>query len=143
MTDCANFATLKATQTEITISVPIYYIQKFKTKKDKTLLIGMNTYRNLHYRLSNTIKQHYKEEIQKILPDQTLQTPCKAKFAVYLRRNNTDGGNVRSCIEKFVLDAFIASKVIPDDKVKYLIGDSSEYFIDENNPRCEVTLYSV
>ena len=138
----AKFAILKTTPTEITISVPIYYVQKFKTKKDKTLLVGMNTYRNLHYRLSNTIKQSYKEEIQKILPDQKLQPPIKAKFAVYLRRNDTDGGNVRSCIEKFALDAYIASKVIPDDRVKYLIGDSSEYFIDENNPRCEVTLYS-
>ena len=80
----AKFAILKTTPTEITISVPIYYVQKFKTKKDKTLLVGMNTYRNLHYRLSNTIKQSYKEEIQKILPDQKLQPPIKAKFAVYL-----------------------------------------------------------
>ena len=43
----------------IVLEFPIYYTQKFKTKKDKKLLVGLNNYRNWHHYLSNAIKIYY------------------------------------------------------------------------------------
>ncbi len=86
---------------ELRFTVPIYYTNKFKTKKNKNILIGMNWYRGAHFILSNKIKQYYK----------TLIPVTDKKFAqatihydIYIKRKGTDGGNIRSVIEKFVLD---------------------------------------
>lgn len=125
------------------ITVPIYYTQELKTKKDRTILLGLNSYRNMHYRLNNEIKQYYKQMVFDMCVGKVVQTPCKVKFTVYLKNKSTDGGNVRSFIEKAVLDGFVKAGVIKDDSVGFVVGDSAEYFIDKENPRCEIELYSV
>lgn len=126
------------------IKVPIYYTQTFKTKKDKKFLVGLNWFRNAHYLINNTVKKHYHDlVIDQILRNyhkQSFEGKIHVHYDVYVKTHNTDGPNVRSVIEKYVLDGLVKAGVIEDDNVKILVADSSCYYIDKEDPRVEITL---
>jgi len=43
----------------LVLNIPLYYTIEYKTKKDKTILVNNNFYRNAYYRLLNDIKHFY------------------------------------------------------------------------------------
>ena len=125
---------------ELKFTVPIYYLNKFKTKPDENLLIWMNWYRNVHYTTNNKIKQHYKT----LCPISNKKfDKATVHYDVYLKDMRTDGPNVRSVIEKYVLDWLISRWIIKDDNLNIIIWDSARYYLDKENPRCEITLKSI
>ena len=126
----------------IQITLPIHYTQTYKTKKSKTFLVGMNWYRNAHYLVSNKVKEHYHGLVSRALGKQYFNK-IKLKYRVYVGRKNTDGHNIRSVIEKFFLDGLVEGGLIKDDSIDYVIGDSSYYFLDKENPRIEITIIPV
>ncbi len=121
------------------ISLPIYYEQEYKTKSNKTFLVGLNWYRNAHHMITNKVKIHYHELVAKQITRETY-SKVRVHYDVYAKRNGTDGPNIRSILEKFVLDGLVESGVIKDDKIGILLGDSSDYYIDGENPRIEITI---
>lgn len=121
---------------------PIYYEQEFKTKKNKTFLVGLNWYRNAHHMISNKVKQYYHDLVAKQITRERYKK-VRVHYAIYAQRNGTDGPNIRSVLEKFVLDGLVESGVIEDDKIGILLGDSSDYYIDAENPRIEITINEV
>ncbi len=124
------------------ITLPIYYVQKFKTKKDKQFLIGLNWYRNAHHRVSNTIKIHYHELTAKAVGNSKFRR-IRVRYEVYAGRNGTDGHNIRAVIEKFFMDGLVECGALPDDDISHVIGDESHYFIDKENPRIEIEIIEV
>lgn len=125
-----------------TIILPIHYTQDFKTKKPKTILVGMNWYRNAHYLVSNKVKHHYHELVSNQLTSCSFNK-IRLEYRVYVGRRNTDGHNIRAVIEKFFLDALVTYSHIKDDSIDYVIGDTSEYFLDKDQPRIEITIVEV
>lgn len=126
----------------ISVTLPIHYTQTFKTKKDKTFLVGMNWYRNAHYLITNKVKSDYHKMVYKQLKNLTFGK-IRLKYHVYVSRKNTDGHNIRSVIEKFFLDGLVEGGIIKDDSIDYVIGDSSSYFLDKDNPRIEIFIEEV
>jgi len=126
----------------VTITLPIYYTQDYKTKKSKTFLVGLNWYRNAHHRFSNIVKIHYHELVLQAIGDNKFKK-IKLLYRVYVGRKNIDGSNIRSVIEKFFLDGLVESGAIQDDSIEYVVGDSSEYYIDKENPRIEITIIEI
>lgn len=128
----------------IKIKVPIYYTQNFKTKKDKKFLVGLNWFRNAHYLVNNQVKKHYHDlVIDQILRGYNgikLHGKVSVHYDVFVKTHNTDGPNVRSVIEKYVLDGLVKAGVIEEDNVKILVADSSCYYIDKEDPRVEITV---
>lgn len=120
-------------------TVPIYYEIEYKTKKNKTILVGLNWYRNCHFHLNNKVKHFYHNLIVEQYDNNPIETPCKPHFAIYLKRKGTDGHNVRSIIEKYVYDALVECGAIPDDTPEYIASGSWECSYDKDNPRCEIT----
>ncbi len=121
------------------IILPIYYTQILKTKPKRTILIGLNWYRNAHWMLSNKIKSHYHDLIKEQIGGNKFEK-IKVCYNVYVRRSGTDGPNVRSILEKFFLDGLVEAGAIPGDDVKHVVEDSSAYFIDSENPRIEIEI---
>lgn len=119
------------------IILPIYYTQTFKTKKPKTILVGLNWYRNAHYLVSNKVKHHYHELVSKQITRERFDK-IKLKYRVYAQRNGTDGHNIRAVMEKFFMDGLVECGVIADDDISHVLGDMSEYYIDKDNPRIEI-----
>lgn len=123
----------------IKIVLPIYYTIKYKTKKNKTILVGLNWYRNAHFITSNDVKHYF----HKLIGEQNINKKFKTlipEYHIYVRASNTDGPNIRSILEKFVLDGLKEYGIIEDDNITIIKGDSSKYFIDKENPRIEIFL---
>ena len=123
----------------VTVTLPIYYTQKFKTKKPKTVLVGLNWYRNAHFLLNNKVKHEYHDIVSKLLSGVKFGK-IRLLYKVYAGRNGTDGHNIRSIVEKYFLDGLVSCGAIVDDNIQYVLGDTSEYYIDKDNPRMEVTI---
>lgn len=129
---------------KITIVLPVYYTEKYKTKKDKTFLVGMNWYRNAHFILNNKVKHSYHEIIKKKVNNIKFKRIILT-YRVYIKRKGTDGHNIRSIIEKFLLDGLVESKAIKNDSTPdFVLEDKgTKYFIDKLNPRMEIDIEEV
>jgi hypothetical protein len=121
------------------IVLPIYYDFTFRTKKPKRILVGLNWYRNAHHRVSNNVKIHYHELTAKAVGGNKFGR-IKLVYKVYAGRNGTDGHNIRAVIEKFFMDGLVECGAIVDDDISHVIGDTSEYYIDKDNPRIEIEI---
>lgn len=64
----------------------------------------------------------------------------KLIYRVYAARNGTDGHNIRAVIEKFFMDGLVECGAIKDDSIAYVLGDTSEYYIDRDNPRIDIEI---
>lgn len=127
----------------MTVVLPIYYIQEFKTKANKTSLVGMNLYRNAHHFLQNAMKKHFQELVLEQLPSVEQQLKqFTVNYKVYYKSPVCDGSNIIALIEKFYLDALKEHGLIADDNVKYHLGSSWTIIEqDKENPRVEVTIH--
>lgn len=123
-------------------TLPIYYTQKFKTKKDKTFLVGLNWYRNAHYMLNNKVKKHYHDLVSEQSGGEKFDK-IVVKFKIYAKRRGTDGHNIRSIVEKYFLDGLVENGIIPDDNIDHVLGTASVFYVDKDNPRCEIELIHV
>ena len=125
----------------MTLQLPIYYTEHFKTKPSKTFLVGINWFRNAHHFAQNNIKQHYHQ----LVADQLLNPVSFNKFIIdyrlYYKSPVCDPSNIIALIEKFTLDALKLNNIIPDDNVNYHLGSSySVVAKDTINPRVEITI---
>jgi hypothetical protein len=123
----------------VKIELPIHYTLDFKSKKSKKFLVGLNWYRNAHYRLNNVVKQHYHDLVKEKIGSNKFKK-VRIEYNVYVARGGTDGPNVRSVIEKYFLDGLVESGAIKDDSIEYVLGDSSNYYLDRDNPRIEIII---
>ena len=125
----------------MTLQLPIYYTEHFKTKPDKVSLVGINLYRNAHYHLQNKLKQHYHQLVSDQLSDPPKFTQFVVHYDLYYKSPVCDPSNIIALIEKFTLDALKLNSVIPDDNVNCHLGSSySVVAQDKANPRVEITI---
>jgi hypothetical protein len=121
----------------INITVPIYY----KQTKKKTVLVGLNWYRNVHYAVNDKTKKFYASLVKdNVDGTPILEGTIHVHYKIYLKRKGSDGGNVRSVIEKYVLDAIKSAEYIIEDNANIIVTDSSEYHYDKKFPRAEIVL---
>jgi hypothetical protein len=125
----------------ITLELPIYWTEFRKTKKDRTVLVGMNFYRNAHYFTQNKLKKHFHELVAQQLVGDKIEGRFQLKLSLYYKSPICDGANIAALIEKFTLDALQEHKVIVNDNVKFHKSSSWEVVCqDKANPRCIVSV---
>lgn len=125
----------------MTITLPIYWTQHYKTKKDKTVLVGMNWYRNAHYHSQNAMKRDFHELVAKQIGDFVHKDKFKLLIEIYYKNSTCDGANIAALMEKFALDALQEEKVIVNDNVNYHVGSTWKIIKqDKDNPRCLITI---
>ena len=129
----------------IIIELPIYYTFTKKTKKDNKVLVGMNWYRNAHFRNSNQVKQHYHKLIySKVTQSQKLKDKYMVSYMLYPSNSSCDLMNVVSVIDKFLNDALQDCGVIVNDNIKFykhMIATVKE--VDKLNPRIEIKITEI
>lgn len=108
-------------------------------------MLGLNWYVNVNYHTNNAAKIWITGLVGEDLDPKLkgLTPPIHVHYKIYLERKGSDGGNVRSVIEKYVLDAFKAHGMIPDDNFEMVVSDSSEYHLDRENSRAEITISEI
>ena len=126
----------------MTVILPIYYTQEFKTKPNKTSLVGMNLYRNAHHFLQNSMKKHFQDlVIEQLPPVVEVIQQFTVTYKLYYKSPVCDASNIVALIEKFYLDAIKEHGLIIDDNVNYHISSSWQVIAqDKTNPRIEVTI---
>jgi Holliday junction resolvase RusA-like endonuclease len=128
------------------LQLPIYYTIEYKTKKDKTILVGLNWYRNAHHIMQNQVKQFYTELILFKLRDMKMlhifqNNPFKLDYKLYYKNSGSDPSNIIALIEKFTLDALQKGKIITNDNMVFHRGSSWKVVEqDKKNPRCEIRI---
>jgi len=128
----------------ICIISPLHVYQPRKTKADVKTILNLNQYRNWDFRVSNLVKQLYKDQMHKVFDEMNLQGqkflgPVTVDFTYYKGSNRiSDKGNVFAVQSKFLYDAMVTYGLLQDDNdefVKQEIIHPTKY--DKFNPRCE------
>lgn len=140
----------------INLTMPIYRKDYIKgARKDN--LLGMNWYTQA----SNTFKNNGKtstgvaqvkksihliilENKERILAENPDWDPVHTdagfhvSYRVYAKRLGSDGHNIRSAMEKMILDGCEEAGLIDNDK--YVYSTDSQFYLDRENPRIEVDI---
>jgi Holliday junction resolvase RusA-like endonuclease len=124
---------------------PLFVELPRKTKANKKVYLNMNTYRNLHHRISNDAKILYKELLREQLQDLTIKTPVEVTYKVFKKTNRKlDKMNVVSVVSKFLLDAITEYKCWIDDNDDYVKTETIlPTELDKINPRVEITIKEI
>lgn len=126
----------------ISLTVPVYYTQQFKTKPDKTFLVSLNWYRNATYFEQNKVKQHFSELISNMLtPFDKLEGQYSATYTYFYKNPTSDLPNVGPMVSKWVNDVLQELDIVSNDNVQFLTEEIYRVGgCDKLNPRVEVTL---
>lgn len=65
--------------------------------------------------------------------------PISLKITWYEPNAKRDGDNISFAL-KFIQDAMVTTRVIPDDSIKYINGIEHIFKVDKDNPRIEVEI---
>ena len=129
---------------KITLTLPIYHTFKYKTKKDKVALIGMNNYRSWNPFRANEVKQNYHKIVGEALKEFKVKKKWKkfkTEYKIYYKNKKSDGNNIVSVIDKYLLDALQEYGVIENDTNENYLGAKWDVIEqDTKNPRIIVTI---
>jgi hypothetical protein len=123
----------------ITISGLPLYVQ---VTKKKSFILNLNNYRNAHFRVLAKAKENYTHLIQHLVPKSPIPTPCTLEFVYYASSNRSiDLSNPCSIIDKFVCDALVKYKALPDDNHKHVASVKYTWGgVDKEKPRCDLII---
>lgn len=140
----------------ISFDVPVYVMNRRKTKKDLKVYLNLNTYRNTCYILLNKYKEQFSEEFKEQVDWFVKKNPDTVK---YIKDNNKkikikyeisakdkrafDVSNLGSIIDKFACDVLVKSRFIEDDNFNFV--ESVEYiFVGVTGKRsCKMSIFIV
>jgi len=129
----------------LVLNIPLYYTIEYKTKKNKTILVNNNFYRNAYYRLLNDIKHFYTDLVieqlkeKKVAQNQFIEQ-IEICCILYYKNQRSDLDNY-SILLKFVLDALVKYGYIEDDnisvvkKIEWIVGSK-----DKKEPRLKIKI---
>ena len=124
---------------------PLFVTLTRKTVKDKRIALNMNTYRNLHHRISNDAKKAYSEALREQLRNLSIQTPVEVTYKVYKgSKRRLDKMNVISVVSKFLLDSITDYGCWEDDNDDYVKTETIlPTELDRENPRVEIIIKEI
>lgn len=125
---------------EYLLSLPLFLEVGTKTKKK--YYINLNGYRNWCYRVSNMLKQQYKQEVEGVIKDLPTMNKISTTYYIYYPTNRTiDLDNIGSISAKFFQDALVSYGKIIDDNYKFITDIKFEFGgVDKDNPRVDVVI---
>jgi Holliday junction resolvase RusA-like endonuclease len=124
---------------------PLFVTLPRKTVKDKRIALNMNTYRNLHHRISNDAKKAYSEALREQLEGLSIQTPVEVTYKVFkASKRRLDKMNVISVVSKFLLDSITEYGCWEDDNDDYVKTETIlPTELDRENPRVEINIKEI
>lgn len=125
---------------EYLISLPLFLEVGTKTKK--RYYINLNGYRNWCYRVSNVLKQQYKQEVEEVVSTLPNMNKISMTYYIYYPNNRViDLDNIGSVSAKFFQDALVSYGKIIDDNYKFIKDIKFEFGgVDKDNPRVDVVI---
>lgn len=124
------------------LTLPIY-----KKIGKKTVMIGLNWYRNAHFRTNNSVKKYYEKMVHLQLKKKRFKMYeglYQISYKLYYKNKISDLGNVCSVIDKYVQDSLQSIQYIKNDNIQFckkIIFEAGEQ--DKEEPRVEVTFKKI
>lgn len=110
----------------------------------KRISLNLNTYRNLHYQISNKAKKVFVTFLKRECGIEGMidSYPVELIYTIYRRdRRTADIMNVGSVLDKFTSDALVTLGYLPDDNTNYIKKVSFiDGGIDKQNPRAKLEI---
>lgn len=110
-------------------------------------LPDLNTYIDLergHWSKAAVLKKQWTEsiywEIKLQKPRIVIEKISFLMIDWYVKDNKKDADNIVFA-KKFILDAMVLARIIPNDSRKYLSKFIDEVKVDKNNPRVEIRIF--
>ena len=100
-------------------NIPLY----IPVSKKKQIALNLNVYRNLHYQTKNKAKHNMLEMLRENLVGCGLiqEFPVKLTYTIYRKTHKTvDLMNIGAVVDKFVCDALVQMRILPDDSIQYI-----------------------
>ncbi len=111
----------KLAKTDIMIPLNDWYVGKKKYN------LSMNTYRNLHYQISNKLKKQVSDYMMQFR-FKLYTKPIKINYTLYFKdKVKRDLLNFVAVVDKFALDSLVERGVLEDDNYNYVVGYTVTY----------------
>lgn len=68
--------------------------------------------------------------------------PVTFRFRWYEQNRRRDKDNVSAFGRKVILDGLVQAGILPNDNWNYVDGFSDEFYVDAENPRVEIEVYT-
>ena len=123
----------------------LYSPLRLQQTKKKMFTLGLNQYRNTHFRVLNNMKIKYKE----VMAEQVLALPKMDKVIIdYILYPKTkhlcDLDNILSVHSKFIQDSLVELDRLPDDNYLHILESRFRFGeIDKLNPRVEIIIKEI
>jgi hypothetical protein len=127
----------------ITLTIPVYFTNVYKTKPSKTFLVSLNWYRNAFYHEQNKVKKYFHDLIEDQLVGNTTVIPDKYKvsYSYYYKNSASDLANVTPMCSKWVNDVLQDLNIVQNDNVKFLVEETHKAIAqDRENPRVDIQI---
>jgi len=127
----------------IRATLPIYMTIEKKRSKNKTVLLGMNLYRNAHYTLQNNMKKFVAREVsEQLMRYRGLEWErYTINYVLWYKNVQSDGMNILSFGDKAFADVLQTLRIVSQDSVKYYVGGRWKVGgRDKENPRLEAVV---
>ena len=128
------------------LEVPtVIFLHRVKSK-DKRVSLNLNTYRNLHYIISNNAKKAFKDAIQEHFTGIRVNTSVRLEYVIYSNsKRKFDIMNIGSIVDKFFCDALVETGVLKDDNYNYVQEVSIKYGgeIKGKEIKCFVKIHTI
>lgn len=121
---------------------------KTQTLKIPGELTDFNTYINKERTnkfMAHKIKKEETEIIAWLCKSQGLQpmkSPVNILYQFYCKNKKKDKSNISATAKKFIEDGLVTARVLTNDGWNDISGDQTEWYIDSEDPRIEVTISS-
>lgn len=106
--------------------------------------INANRTGNGKWNKGNQMKQRDQNTICFYILDQLKRTridkPVYLKYKYYCKNKKKDLDNISGYFHKVFQDALVHSRIIMNDSWYYITGFSDDFYVDNKNPRIEITI---
>ena len=119
-------------------------LRVLKNSKDFWTL-NLNVYRNTHFHVLNKVKINYKKAVAKQIEKLPEMHMVCIHYKVFPKTvKKFDLGNVVSVHKKFIEDALVELKKLPDDDYLTVVRSTESFgSVDKYNPRVEILIFPI
>lgn len=122
------------------IILPIYLTLPRKTKKDKSISLNLNWYRNVNFIVNNQVKKLFLDTVSRQLRWLKYEWEIELHYKLYWKRIS-DLDNWQAVVTKYFQDSLVECRCIEDDNFNFIKKNVYEVIEkDMKNPRFEVEI---
>lgn len=131
----------------VTLESPIRIVLERVTKADRKMALNLNSFRNNHHAVNNSVKRAYHELMLPVVEGAfhgvSVGTPIRIDYSLFVgTRKKLDISNVLCIVDKNFQDVLVEAGIIEDDNYDYVTDVRFKFGgYDKGNEHVLITVY--